>query len=81
MPAKSGKAQSSSSILTPASAPNAGSISLQGEWFSLGLDFRKEYEALKEEEAAQQMDDEFQGRMLNKRTMSSFRGDLAANLR
>lgn len=62
-------------------APNAGSISLQGEWFSLGLDFRKEYEALKEEEAAQQMDDEFQGRMLNKRTMSSFRGDLAANLR
>lgn len=62
-------------------APNAGSISLQGEWFSLGLDFRKEYEALKEEEAEQQMDDEFQGRMLNKRTMSSFRGDLAANLR
>ena len=62
-------------------APNAGSISLQGEWFSLGLDFRKEYEALKEEEDAQQIDDEFQGRMLNKRTMSSFRGDLAANLR
>merc|ERR1719343_143516 len=62
-------------------APNAGSISLQGEWFSLGLDFSKEYEALREEEVAQQADDEFEGRMLHTRTMSSFRGELAASLR
>ncbi len=62
-------------------APNAGSISLKGEWFSLGFDYSDEYEAIKEEEAAQQMDDEFQGRMLNTRTMSSFRGELAASLR
>ncbi len=62
-------------------APNAGSISLKGEWFSFGFNFSEEYEAIKEEEAAQQVDDEFQGRMLNTRTMSSFRGELAASLR
>jgi len=62
-------------------APNAGSISLKGEWFSLGFDFSKEYDTLREEEAAQNMDDEFQGRMLSTRTMSSFRGELASSLR
>jgi len=62
-------------------APNAGSISLQGEWFSFGLDFRQDYAALQEEQSAQKMDDEFQGRMLATRTMSSFRGELAANIR
>lgn len=62
-------------------APHAGSISLQGQWFALGLDFTKEYDAVREEEEAQIVDDEFQGRMLNTRTMSSFRGELAASLR
>lgn len=62
-------------------APNAGSISLKGEWFSFGFNFSEEYKAIQEEEAAQQVDDEFQGRMLNTRTMSSFRGELAASLR
>jgi len=62
-------------------APNAGSVFLKGEWYSLGLDFSKEYDALREEEVAATMDDEFQGRMLSTRTMSSFRGELAASLR
>ena len=62
-------------------APNAGSISLKGEWFSFGFNFSEEYKDIQEEEAAQQVDDEFQGRMLNTRTMSSFRGELAASLR
>lgn len=56
-------------------APNAGSLSLQGQWYALGLDFSKEYSAAR-------VDDEFQDRMLgNKRTMSSFRGELASSLR
>jgi hypothetical protein len=62
-------------------APNAGSISLEGQWYSFGLDFRKEYDILRAEDAAQQVDDEFEARMLNTRTMSSFRGELAASLR
>ena len=63
-------------------APNAGSISLKGQWYALGLDFRNDYAAVEEEKAAKTLDDEFQGRMLaNKRTMSSFRGELAASLR
>jgi hypothetical protein len=62
-------------------APNAGSISLEGQWYSFGLDFRKEYAILREEEAAQQVDDEFEGRMLHTRAMSSFRGEIPASLR
>mmetsp|Transcript_858 Transcript_858/g.1789 ORF Transcript_858/g.1789 Transcript_858/m.1789 type:complete len:450 (-) Transcript_858:284-1633(-) len=63
-------------------APNAGSISLKGQWYALGLDFRADYAALEEEKVVKTIDDEFEGRMLGKkRTMSSFRGDLAANLR
>lgn len=59
-------------------APHAGSISLEGQWFSCGLNYTKDYEAIKEQEAA---DTAFQGRMLSTRTMSSFRGELAASLR
>jgi len=62
-------------------APNAGSIYLEGQWYALGLDFRKDYAEVREEETAKTLDDEFQGRMLSTRAMSSFRGDLAANLR
>merc|ERR1719223_312537 len=63
-------------------APNAGSISLKGQWYALGLDFRADYAALEDEKMVKTIDDEFEGRMLGKkRTMSSFRGDLAANLR
>lgn len=62
-------------------APNTGSISLEGQWYALGLNFSKEYEAVREEEANQEMDDEFQTRMLSTRNMSSFRGEIVASLR
>lgn len=62
-------------------APNPGSVKLRGEWFSLGLDYGAEYDGLEAEAAAAAEDEGFQGRMLEKRTMSSFRGELAANLR
>ena len=62
-------------------APNAGSISLQGQWYALGLNFSKEYDAVREEHASQMVDDEFESRMLSTRQMSSFRGELAASLR
>ena len=62
-------------------APNPGSVKLRGEWFSLGLDYGSEYDRLEAEAAAAAEDEGFQGRMLEKRTMSSFRGELAANLR
>jgi len=62
-------------------APNAGSISLRGQWYALGLDYSKDYDAVREEEAAQTMDDDFHGRMLSTRSVSSFRGELAASLR
>jgi len=62
-------------------APNAGSLSLKGQWYALGLDFSKEYAAIKEEEVAKMMDDEFAARMLSTRNMSSFRGEIAASLR
>lgn len=62
-------------------APNAGSVSLRGEWYSLCLDYSAEYDVLQAEAAAEVEEDGFKGRMLEKRTMSSFRGELAANLR
>jgi len=62
-------------------APNTGSISLEGQWYALGLNFSKEYKVIREEEEERMMDDEFQSRMLSTRNMSSFRGEIAASLR
>eukprot|EP00537_Pseudo-nitzschia_pungens_P019383 CAMPEP_0172406526 /NCGR_PEP_ID=MMETSP1061-20121228/71025_1 /TAXON_ID=37318 /ORGANISM="Pseudo-nitzschia pungens, Strain cf. pungens" /LENGTH=442 /DNA_ID=CAMNT_0013142163 /DNA_START=24 /DNA_END=1352 /DNA_ORIENTATION=+ len=59
-------------------APNAGSILLEGQWFSFGFNFSREYEAIKEEIMH---DEQFESRKLSSRKMSSFRGELAASLR
>eukprot|EP00536_Pseudo-nitzschia_multiseries_P012704 jgi/Psemu1/260854/estExt_Genewise1Plus.C_5000003 len=59
-------------------APNPGSISLEGQWFSFGFDFSREYEAIKEEVLH---DEQFESRKLSSRKLSSFRGELAASLR
>lgn len=59
-------------------APNAGSISLKGEWYSFGFNFSEEYKAVEEE---MMLDQQFESRKLSSRKLSSFRGDLAASLR
>lgn len=59
-------------------APHPGSISMEGEWYSFGLNFSTEYEEIKEEMLR---DEQFETRMISSRRMSSFRGDLVASLR
>jgi hypothetical protein len=46
-------------------APNAGSIKLQGQWFSCGLNFRHEYEAIAMEEQEAEMEREWEERKQN----------------
>eukprot|EP00339_Tiarina_fusa_P014376 CAMPEP_0117007570 /NCGR_PEP_ID=MMETSP0472-20121206/7408_1 /TAXON_ID=693140 ORGANISM="Tiarina fusus, Strain LIS" /NCGR_SAMPLE_ID=MMETSP0472 /ASSEMBLY_ACC=CAM_ASM_000603 /LENGTH=433 /DNA_ID=CAMNT_0004709387 /DNA_START=66 /DNA_END=1365 /DNA_ORIENTATION=+ len=40
-------------------APNAGSVRLEGEWHSFGLDFRDEYQKIEEEEDEKELDAEW----------------------
>lgn len=58
-------------------APNAGSIKLQGQWYALGFDFRKEYDAIEEQREEQILDVEWEERMQSYKVRkgSSFYGE------
>jgi hypothetical protein len=55
-------------------APNAGSVRLEGQWYSLGLDYSGEYNEIEMEEKEKELDEEWQERMqsFKSRTESSF---------
>ena len=55
-------------------APNPGSVRLEGQWFSLGMNDSDEYKAIEGEQEEEDMDAEWQDRMtqFKKRTESSF---------
>lgn len=57
-------------------APNAGSISLEGQWFALGFNFSSEYDAIKQEEEERLRDEEWKKRLLHQRMGSSFFGEI-----
>mmetsp|Transcript_13314 Transcript_13314/g.21456 ORF Transcript_13314/g.21456 Transcript_13314/m.21456 type:complete len:218 (+) Transcript_13314:1-654(+) len=58
-------------------APNAGSVLLEGQWYSLGMNFSDEYRQIEQEEQERQLDDEWRNRMLDfqVRKDSSFFGE------
>jgi hypothetical protein len=59
-------------------APNAGSLRLEGQWYSFGIDLRKEYEEIEMEEQEAQLDAEWKSRMTDfkdNRKESSFYGE------
>jgi hypothetical protein len=51
-------------------APNAGSVRLEGQWFSFGLDFRDEYQKVGDEEEEQELDADWQDRVQSFKTRS-----------
>jgi hypothetical protein len=53
-------------------APNSGSVRLEGQWYVLGFDYSSEYKEIEMEEEENELDEEWQGRMLHTRTESSF---------
>ncbi|KAG7354693.1 solute carrier family 35 related protein [Nitzschia inconspicua] len=61
-------------------APNAGSISLEGDWFALGLDFSPEYDSIRREELEREQDEQFKQRMLHHKMGSSFFGEIPPSL-
>merc|ERR1712190_711032 len=70
-------------------APFPGSVLLKGEWYSLGMDFSKEYLALSDEQDASMIEEAFRASAMGtpmsprspNRRMSSLRAELAASLR
>jgi hypothetical protein len=63
-------------------APNAGSVLLEGQWYSLGLDFASEYELIRSQEEEQNLDEEWQHRVdaYQKRAESSFFGERSPHI-
>jgi hypothetical protein len=63
-------------------APNAGSINLDGKWYALGFDFRKEYEEIEMDREEAEMDDDWQKKMesFKTRTDSSFYGERSPHI-
>jgi hypothetical protein len=59
-------------------APNAGSLKLEGQWWAFGLDFSKEYEAVKEAELDAEWEEK--RRMLKSRALSSFIGEASPHI-
>jgi hypothetical protein len=63
-------------------APNAGSILLEGQWFSFGMDFTSEYQQIKLDEQEEKLDDEWKERMnaFQVRKESSFFGERSPHI-
>ena len=63
-------------------APNAGSVSLKGEWFSFTLDFSDEYQQILAAEEEEQLDAEWDDRVqsFKTRTGSSFYGERSPHI-
>lgn len=61
-------------------APNAGSVRLDGKWYSFGLDYSSEYEEIEREEEDNTLNEEFQARMMHTRTNSSFYGERSPHI-
>lgn len=63
-------------------APNAGSIRLEGEWFSFGLNFKEEYGKIEAEHEEQEMESEWEKRQnqFATRTESSFYGERSPHI-
>jgi hypothetical protein len=63
-------------------APNAGSVRLDGHWYSLGFDYSEEYKEIEMEEEENELDAEWQDRMqtFKKRTESSFYGERSPHI-
>ena len=59
-------------------APHTGSIAYRGQWYSFGLDFSKDYDAIEEAIREAELDAEWEAKQTNfraRRTSSSFIGD------
>jgi hypothetical protein len=63
-------------------APNAGSVRLDGNWYSFGFDYSEEYKEIEMEEEENELDAEWQDRMqtFKKRTESSFYGERSPHI-
>eukprot|EP00980_Cylindrotheca_fusiformis_P003153 scaffold721_cov131-Cylindrotheca_fusiformis.AAC.43 len=64
-------------------APNAGSVRLEGKWYDLGLDFRKEYDEIAAEEEEQALDAEWEQKkdmFAAARKESSFYGERSPHI-
>ncbi len=63
-------------------APNAGSVLLDGQWYSLGLNFTSEYEQIDSHEEEERLDEEWQQKMdtFKVRKESSFFGERSPHI-
>jgi len=63
-------------------APNAGSVKLDGNWYSLGFDFSEEYKEIELQQEEQELDAEWQQKMqqFKTRTGSSFYGECSPHV-
>jgi hypothetical protein len=63
-------------------APNAGSVRLEGQWYSFGLNYADEYKEIQEEEQQEELDTQWEERMesFQQRTESSFYGERSPHI-